>query len=56
MNAQAAADLRSARELALAELAETFGDSLSTSAAVRDQHGRDESYHAVQAPDAVFFA
>jgi len=33
-----------------------FGARLSTSAAVREQHGRDESYHAPQAPDAVVFA
>ena len=33
-----------------------FGARLSTSAAVREQHGRDESYHAPQSPDAVVFA
>jgi len=37
-------------------LRERFGDRLSTSAAVREQHGRDESYHLPQAPDAVVFA
>ncbi|MDJ0611680.1 MAG: FAD-linked oxidase C-terminal domain-containing protein [Kiloniellales bacterium] len=31
-------------------------DRLSTSLAVREQHGRDESYHPTQAPDAVAFA
>ena len=33
-----------------------FGARLSTSAAVREQHGKDESYHAPQSPDAVVFA
>ncbi|MCG8358824.1 MAG: FAD-binding protein [Kiloniellales bacterium] len=33
-----------------------LGDRLSTSAAVREQHGKDESYHAPMAPDAVAFA
>src|SRR5947209_19981179 len=33
-----------------------FGDRLSTAVAVRTQHGRDESYHAAHAPDAVVFA
>ncbi len=33
-----------------------LGDRLSTSLAVREQHGRDESYHPTQAPDAVAFA
>ncbi len=33
-----------------------LGDRLSTSAAVREQHGRDESFHAAKAPDAVAFA
>ncbi len=33
-----------------------LGDRLSTSAVVREQHGRDESYHPSAAPDAVAFA
>ncbi|MBL28969.1 MAG: FAD-binding oxidoreductase [Rhodospirillaceae bacterium] len=32
------------------------GDRLSTSAAVREQHGKDESYHKPYSPDAVVFA
>ena len=40
----------------LASLRELLGDRLSTSAAVRAQHGRDESYHTPYAPDAVAFA
>ena len=39
----------------LAALRELLGDRLSTSAAVCAQHGRDESYHAPHAPDAVAF-
>lgn len=37
-------------------LREVLGDRLSTSAAVCEQHGKDESYHPAQAPDAVAFA
>ncbi|MBM3516386.1 MAG: FAD-binding protein, partial [Alphaproteobacteria bacterium] len=32
-----------------------LGARVSTVPAVRDQHGRDESFHAVHAPDAVVF-
>ncbi len=38
------------------ELRGLLGDRLSTARAVRDQHGKDESYHPVVAPDAVAFA
>jgi D-lactate dehydrogenase (cytochrome) len=37
------------------ELRTMLGDRLSTSPSVREQHGRDESYHSVHAPDAVAF-
>jgi D-lactate dehydrogenase (cytochrome) len=37
-------------------LRERFGDRLSTAATVREQHGKDESYHTPQRPDAVVFA
>ncbi|MFQ5618539.1 MAG: FAD-linked oxidase C-terminal domain-containing protein [Rhodospirillales bacterium] len=37
-------------------LREIVGPRLSTSAAVREQHGRDESYHAPHPPDVVVFA
>src|SRR5512140_2123724 len=37
----------------LAELGALFGDRVSTAAALREQHGRDESYHAGHPPDAV---
>ena len=40
----------------IAELRALLGERLSTSAAVRDRHGRDESYHPGRAPDAVAFA
>jgi D-lactate dehydrogenase (cytochrome) len=41
---------------ALESLRALLGDRLSTSAAVRQQHGKDESYHPSAAPDAVAFA
>jgi D-lactate dehydrogenase (cytochrome) len=37
-------------------LKERFGARVSTAAAVREQHGKDESYHAPRQPDAVVFA
>ncbi|RDD61749.1 FAD-binding oxidoreductase [Ferruginivarius sediminum] len=40
----------------LDELGALLGDRLSTSQALREQHGRDESYHPAHAPDAVVFA
>ena len=39
----------------LAGLRQLLGDRLSTSAAICAQHGKDESYHAAHAPDAVAF-
>ena len=39
----------------LASLRQLLGDRLSTSAAICAQHGKDESYHAPHAPDAVAF-
>jgi D-lactate dehydrogenase (cytochrome) len=44
------------RDAAIAEIKALLGDRLSTAKAVRDQHGRDESYHAPAPPDAVAFA
>ena len=38
------------------ELRAIAGDRLSLADAVREQHGRDESYHQAHAPDAVVFA
>ncbi len=40
----------------IVELRELLGGRLSTSDAVREQHGRDESFHELAAPDAVAFA
>ena len=44
------------REAALAELAGLLGERLTRSAAMRETHGRDESWHPVSPPDAVAFA
>jgi D-lactate dehydrogenase (cytochrome) len=44
------------RDAAIAEIRALLGDRLSTAKAVREQHGRDESYHAPAPPDAVAFA
>jgi D-lactate dehydrogenase (cytochrome) len=41
---------------AIACLKQRFGEQISTAAAVREQHGRDESYHPTEPPDAVLFA
>jgi D-lactate dehydrogenase (cytochrome) len=38
------------------ELKALLGERVSVSAAVREQHGHDESYHETAAPDAVAFA
>ncbi len=40
----------------ISELRELLGERLSTSEAVCRQHGKDESFHEVAAPDAVAFA
>jgi len=40
----------------ISALGELLGERLSTSEAVRQQHGKDESFHEVAAPDAVVFA
>lgn len=46
----------SSREAAIASLQELLGDRLSRAALVREQHGRDASYHPCVPPDAVAFA
>lgn len=43
------------RESAIDEIRELLGDRLSTAPAVREQHGKDESWHPAHAPDAVAF-
>ncbi len=40
---------------AIEELIARFGNQISTNLQIRDQHGRDESFHEGKAPDAVFF-
>jgi len=40
----------------IAELKALFGERLSTAAAVREQHGKDISFHDAHLPDAVVFA
>ena len=45
----------SARGALIEQLRSIFGERLSTSRSVLDQHGRGESWHPVQAPDAVCF-
>ncbi len=42
-------------QTAITELRQRFGERLSTSAAVRDHHGKDESWHQPHRPDAVVF-
>jgi len=57
MSADAAVQAAPGRNAeAIEELGALLGDRLSTSQAVRDQHGKDESYHRAHAPDAVAFA
>jgi D-lactate dehydrogenase (cytochrome) len=41
---------------AIEELKALLGDRLSTSMAMREQHGKDETYHTTAPPDAVAFA
>lgn len=41
---------------AISELRDSFGEGVSTAQAVRDQHGKDVSWHERMAPDAVVFA
>ena len=40
----------------IAELKRLYGDRLTTAHAVREQHGKDISYHEAHPPDAVVFA
>src|SRR5215467_9077821 len=54
--AASAAIGHNANEPLLAELRALLGDRLSTATSVHEQHGKDESYHAAHAPDAVAFA
>ena len=40
---------------AVAEVREVLGDRLSTAAAVREQHGKDQTWNPGAPPDAVAF-
>ena len=51
---QATANL-SDREALIEHLRSIFGERLTTSSSVLEQHGHGESWHPVQAPDAVCF-
>ena len=46
----------SSKDPCLQELQKLLGERLSLSEAVREQHGRDESFHASAPPEAVAFA
>jgi D-lactate dehydrogenase (cytochrome) len=43
-------------QAAIAELSAHFGDRISVSRGVRDEHGKGYSHHPIAAPDAVVFA
>ena len=45
-----------ARDAAIASLHQLLRDRLSTATPVREQHGKDTSYHPCVQPDAVAFA
>ena len=45
-----------ARDAAISSLRQLLGARLSSAAPVREQHGKDASYHPYVAPDAVAFA
>jgi D-lactate dehydrogenase (cytochrome) len=44
------------RDAAIESLQRLLGDRLSTAASIREQHGKDASYHPCVPPDAVAFA
>ena len=45
-----------ASDAAIASLHQLLGDRLSTTASIRERHGKDASYHPCVPPDAVAFA
>ena len=49
------ADMASSKDPCLQELQKLLGERLSLSESVREQHGRDESFHASAPPEAVAF-
>ncbi len=48
-------DLRNSRTQTIAEIREVVGDRLSTAEAVRQQHGKDQTWAPGASPDAVAF-
>ena len=55
MNSDAASAAAGHNDPVIQDLKALLGDRLSTSPAVRDQHGQAESYHPNVPPDAVAF-
>ena len=43
------------RDTVIGILKQRFGDQFTTSDAIRERHGKGESYHDTAAPDGVFF-
>ena len=44
------------REKVINIMVQRFGDQFTTAEAIRERHGKGESYHSVASPDGVFFA
>ena len=55
MNAEPASQAGGGRDRVMEDLRVLLGERLSTSAAVREQHGQAEAYHPSAPPDAVAF-
>jgi D-lactate dehydrogenase (cytochrome) len=49
-------EVPAAGKAAIESLTQLLGDRLSTTASMREQHGKDASYHRCEPPDAVAFA
>ncbi|AGH50296.1 D-lactate dehydrogenase [Sphingomonas sp. MM-1] len=55
MSIESEARPRADFETGLAALAELLGERFTRNAAIREQHGKAETYHAARTPDAVIF-
>ena len=44
------------REKVIGIMVQRFGDQFTTAEAIRERHGKGESYHSVASPDGVFFS
>ncbi|OHT18637.1 FAD-binding oxidoreductase [Edaphosphingomonas haloaromaticamans] len=55
MSIESEARSRADFEAGLAALAELLGERFTRNAAIREQHGKAETYHAARTPDAVIF-